>query len=297
MDEHRLRRSAIALYDRFTHEHRDRRAFMADLTRLAGGAAAAEALLATIAADPAAATIVPADDPRIRPHPFTWPTSTTRKMSGYVARPASAKGLLPAVIVVHENRGLNEHIRDIARRIALEGFTAIAPDFLSANGVTPPDEDQARDLISKLDIGAAIADGVATIRLFEQPQRSTGRVGVVGFCWGGAMVDRLAVAAGAHLSAAVAYYGPAPAPSEAAKVKAPMLLHYAGLDDRVNALAKPWVAALEAAHVPVTSYTYPNVDHAFNNDTAGARYNAAAAALAWDRTIAFLKQHLAPTAA
>jgi len=292
MDDRDLRRRAIALYDRFTHETRDRRAFMADLTRLAGGTAAANALLLGIAADPAAASIVPADDPRVHTIELGWPTSATRKLKGYSARPAAARGKLPVVIVVHENRGLNEHIRDITRRVAIEGFTAVAPDFLSPMGGTPADEDKARDMIARLDLATTIADGVATIRLFEQPQRSTGNVGTVGFCWGGGLVDRLAIAAGDHLAAAVAYYGPAPPPSEAAKVKAAMLLHYAGLDDRVDAMARPWVAALKAAKVRVDSYIYPDVNHAFNNDTAADRYNEAAAKLAWDRTIAFFREYL-----
>ena len=293
MDENGLRRRAIALYDHFTHESRDRRAFMASLTRLAGGVAAAEALLATIAANPAAAAMIAADDPRIRSIELNWPTSATRKMKGYSARPATARGNLPVVIVLHENRGLNEHIRDVTRRVALEGFTAVAPDFLSAAGGTPAgDEDLARDMIARLDLRATIADGVATIRLFQQPQRSTGRVGVVGFCWGGGLADQLAVAAGDHLAAAVSYYGPPPPPAQAAKVKAPLLLHYAGLDQRINAGAGPWVAALKAARVPVTAYEYPGVDHAFNNDTAVGRYNEAAARLAWQRTVAFLKQYL-----
>jgi len=292
MDDRDLRRRAIALYDRFTHETRDRRAFMADLTRLAGGTAAANALLLGIAADPAAASIVPADDPRVHTIELGWPTSATRKLKGYSARPAAARGKLPVVIVVHENRGLNEHIRDITRRVAIEGFTAVAPDFLSPMGGTPADEDKARDMIARLDLATTIADGVATIRLFEQPQRSTGKVGTVGFCWGGGLVDRLAIAAGDHLAAAVAYYGPAPPPSEAAKVKAAMLLHYAGLDDRVDAMARPWVTALKAAKVRVDSYIYPDVNHAFNNDTAADRYNEAAAKLAWDRTIAFFREYL-----
>ena len=294
MNEDSLRRRAIALYDRFTHETHDRRAFMADLTRLAGGVAAANALLGLIAANPAAASQIAPNDPRVRTIELTWPTSVSaRKMKGYSARPAVARGKLPIVLVIHENRGLNEHIRDMTRRIALEGFTAVAPDFLTSMGGTPGNEDEARDMIARLDLKAAIADGVATIRLMQQPQRSTGRVGVVGFCWGGAMADQLAVAAGDHLAAAVSYYGPPPPPAEAAKVKAPMLLHYAGLDERVNAAAGPWVAALKAAHVAVDSYEYPGVNHAFNNDTAIGRYDAAAAALAWQRTVAFLKLHLA----
>lgn len=294
MADRSIREQAIALYDHFTHEGADRRAFMAELTRLAGGAAAAQALLAGIAANPAAAAIVPPDDRRLKAREIAWPfRHTGRRMKGYWVRPARARGPLPVVMVVHENRGLNAHIRDIARRLALEGFAALAPDFLSIAGGTPDDEDKARSMISALNLGTAVADGAGTIRWLKSRRQTTGKVGIVGFCWGGAMVNRLAAAAGDALAAGVAYYGPAPDPSEARTVKAPMMLHYAGLDERVNKTAEPWIAALKANGVAVESFTYEGVNHAFNNDTSAERYDAAAAKLAWGRTIAFLKQHLA----
>ncbi len=293
MTDDSLRRRAIALYDRFTHETHDRRAFMADLIKLAGSAAAAEALLLGIAADPAAATIVPPDDQRVRTRTSSWTTAPGRTLTGYRAVPATAKGeRLPTVLVIHENRGLNDHIRDVARRIALAGFIAVAPDFLSPAGGTPADEDKARAMIGALDLARTTDDAVATARMLAAEPRANGKVGAVGFCWGGALTNRLAVAAGASLAAAVAYYGPAPDPAEAAKVRAPLLLHYAGLDERVAQTGGPWVAALKAAHKDVTAFTYPGVNHAFNNDTAGDRYDAAAATLAWGRTIAFLKEKL-----
>lgn len=292
MTEDPTRTRAIALYDRFTHDGRDRRAFMADLAKLAGGTAAANALLATIAADPAAAAIVPADDARLTSGTVSWPAAGGRTLSGYRVLPKGASGRLPTVIVIHENRGLTEHIRDVARRVALAGFVALAPDFLSANGGTPADEDKAREAIAALDLANTIDDAVATVRWLARDKAGNGRVGAVGFCWGGALVNRLAVAAGASLAAGVAYYGPAPAPAEAARVKAAMLLHYAELDDRVNASGAPWTAALKAAGVDVEAYTYAGVNHAFNNDTAIGRYDAAAAKMAWDRTIAFLHAKL-----
>lgn len=280
-----IRAAAIALYDRFTHEGMPRRDFMTRMVALAGSVAAAEALIAGIAASPAAAVIVPTDDKRL--------TTATRMIDGlkaYVAEPRS-RSLKATILVIHENRGLNDHIRDIARRLALAGYRAVAPDLLTPLGGTPANEDEARTLIGKLDLAKATADGLALVKPLKATSRG-GKVGVVGFCWGGAYVNRLAVAAGKELSAGVAYYGPAPNPAEAVKVEAPLLLHYAGLDERVNATGKPWVAALQAAHKKVEAYTYEGVNHAFNNDTSAERYNKSAADLAWSRTLAFFKQQL-----
>ncbi|PTQ12309.1 carboxymethylenebutenolidase [Sphingomonas oleivorans] len=292
MDETELRARAIALYDRFTHVTHDRRAFMGEMAKLAGSAAAANALVASIAASPAAAAMVDPADKRLVTGNIAWPGSGGHRLSGYFARPRAVRGKLPTVIVVHENRGLNGYIQDVTRRLALAGFLALAPDFLSPAGGTPANEDQAREMIGKLDLPATVADGVATIAWLKTRPRSNGKVGVIGFCWGGALVDRLAVAAGAGLDAGVSFYGPPPPPAEAAKVKAPLLLHYAGTDERVNAGAAAWVEALKAARVPVTRHDYPGTQHAFHNDTSAARYNAEAAKLAWDRSIAFLKEHL-----
>ena len=293
MTDQSLRDKAIALYDHFTHIGLDRRAFMADLTKLAGSAAAANALLMGIAANPAAAAILPEGDKRIKARDMSWPVAAGRTMQGYWASPAKAKGKLPAVIVIHENRGLTPHIRDVTRRIALEGFHAIAPDFLSPAGGTPADEDKARTMIGALVLADAIADGVETVRWLGQDKRTTGKVGVTGFCWGGAMTNHLAVGAGDALRAAVPYYGRAPDPSQAASVRAAMLLHYAGKDDNVNPTAQPWIDALKAQGLPVEAYFYEGAVHAFNNDTSADRYNKAAADLAWGRTIAWFKARLA----
>ena len=292
-----VRQAAIALYDHFTHEGMDRRVFMTELTRLAGGTAAAGALLAGIAADPAAAAQVAADDPRLQTRTLQWELIPGRRMSGYGAAPTDAKPDLPLVVVIHENRGLNEHIRDVARRVALAGFSAVAPDFLSPVGGTPADQDQARDMIGKLDLAATVADGRALIDWLSSPAGGSRRVGAVGFCWGGGMVNRLAVASGPALKAGVSFYGPAPAPAEAAKVEAAMLIHLAEKDEHVNATALPWAAALKAAGKDVTSIVYPGVNHAFHNDTSAERYDRAAAERAWAATVDFFRRHLAAPAA
>ena len=281
-----IRDQAIALYDRFTHEGLERRTFMARMVALAGSVAAAEALIATFAADPAAAAVVPANDKRL--------TTRTQDLAGgykaYVAEPRS-RSLKPTVMVIHENRGLNEHTRDVARRLALAGNRAVAVDFLSLTGGTPANEDAARDAIGKLDLAKTVADAVAMLGELAKSSRG-GSVGAVGFCWGGGFVNRLAVAAGDKLDAGVVYYGPGPDPSEAGKVRAPLMIHHAGLDTRIAQTLWPWVAALRAAGKAVTYFNYEGVNHAFNNDTSAERYDKAAADLAWQRTLRFFKQHL-----
>ncbi|MGH6705692.1 MAG: dienelactone hydrolase family protein [Sphingomicrobium sp.] len=279
---------AIELYDRFTHEGMDRRDFFGRMTLIAGSAAAATGLIASIAAAPAAAAIVPPDHKGL-----TTRTMTFAKPAGYkayVAEPRT-RSLKPTVLVIHENRGLNDHIRDVARRFALEGFRAVAPDFLSLSGGTPANEDTARDAIGKLDLAKVTADAVMMLDELEDTSRGE-KVGAVGFCWGGAFVNRLAVAAGDDLDAGVVYYGPAPDASEAAKVQAPLLIHHAGTDQRVAQTLFPWVTALRAAGKTVTYQAYDGAHHAFNNDTSAERYNKEAADLAWGRTIRFFRRHL-----
>ena len=280
------RQQAIDLYDRFTHEDMERRDFMARMARIAGSVAAAELLIASIAASPAAAAIVAPDDKRL--------TTRTQTLTGgykaYVAEPRS-RSLKATVLVIHENRGLNDHIRDVARRVAVAGFRAVAPDMLSPAGGTPANEDAARDAIGKLDLGKSVTDAVAMVDELAKSSRG-GKVGAVGFCWGGGFVNRLAVAAGGKLAAAVPYYGPAPDPSEAPKVQAAMEFHNAGLDDRVNATSFPWIAALRGAGKTVKFFLYDGVNHAFNNDTSAERYDKPAADLAWKRTLAFFSQYL-----
>ena len=286
------RQQAVKLYDRYTHEGMDRRLFMARMTAIAGSAAAASALVATIAADPAVAAIVPATDKRLK-------TMTTKligtdglpQYTAYTAEPANG-AREGSVIVIHENRGLNDHTRDVARRLALSGFHAVAVDFLSPLGGTPTDENQARDMIGKLDLTASTAHAVAMLDQLAKRPGGNGKVGVVGFCWGGAFVNRLAVAAGNKLDAGVSYYGVAPDPSEAARVSAPLVIHLAGLDERVNKSAFPWITALRAAGKPVKYFNYDGVNHAFNNDTSAERYNKAASDLAWKRTIAVFRRYL-----
>ena len=282
-----LKQAAIELYDRFTHDGLDRRVFMARMVALAGSVAAAEALIGTIAASPAAAAVVPADDPRL--------TTRTQDLVGgykaYVAEPLT-RSLKASVLVIHENRGLNEHTRDVARRLGIAGFRGVAVDFLSPSGGTPANEDAAREAIGKLDLNKAVSDAVAILGELAKSSRG-GKVGAVGFCWGGGFVNRLAVAAGDKLAAGVSFYGPAPDPAEAAKVQAPLELHLAGLDNRVNTTGFPWVAALRVAKKTVKFFLYDDVNHAFHNDTSAERYNQAAADLAWKRTLAFFKQHLA----
>lgn len=281
-----IRQQAIALYDRFTHEGMERRTFMARMVALAGSVAAAEALIGAIAASPAAAAIVPEDDKRL--------TTRTQALVGgynaYVAEPRT-RSLKPTVIVIHENRGLNAHTRDVGRRIGLAGFRAVAVDFLSLQGGTPADEDQAREMIGKLDLGKTVSDAVAILSELAKGSRG-GEVGAVGFCWGGGFVNRLAVAAGDKLDAGVAYYGPGPDPAEAAKVEAPLMIHHAGLDNRIAQTLWPWITALRAAGKPVTYFNYEGVNHAFNNDTSAERYDKSAADLAWQRTLRFFRKHL-----
>ncbi len=285
MDD-RTRKQAIDLYDRFTHEGMERRAFMAEMVKLAGSVAAAELLVAGIAASPAAAAIVPENDPRL--------TTRTQDLTGgykaYVAEPRT-RSLKATVLVIHENRGLNDHIRDVARKVALAGFRAVAPDMLSKSGGTPADEDAARTAIGKLDLATVTMDAAAIVGELKKSSRGR-KVGAVGFCWGGGFVNWLAMNAGEKLDAAAVYYGPAPDPAEAAKVKAAMLIHDAGLDDRVNRTSFPWVEALRANHKTVKFFLYDGVNHAFNNDTSAERYNKAAADLAWKRTIAFFHKYL-----
>jgi carboxymethylenebutenolidase len=293
--EQNVRRQAIALYDHFTHEGLDRRDFMARLTRLAGSAAAASALLADVACKAETQPQVAVDDRRIRTRDMEWTPRPGRAYRGYSAEPAvtDGRGPLPLILVIHENRGLNDHIRDVTRRFALAGFSALAPDWLSPAGGTPAnDEDRARQMIGQLDMAATVADGAATIAWLGSSQSRRRKVGVVGFCWGGGLVDRLAIAAGDTLSAAVSYYGPAPDPAEAPRVRAPMLFHLAGLDNRVNGTARPFAAAITAAHGSATVIEHPNVDHAFNNDTSAARYNREAATQAWTQTLDFFRRHL-----
>ncbi|MFN3650644.1 MAG: dienelactone hydrolase family protein [Armatimonadota bacterium] len=279
----------IDLYDEYTHVPLDRRVFLERLTRLTGSAAAALALVPLLEARQASAAIVPADDARLETSRITYP-GETGEIKGYLARPKGA-GKLPAVIVIHENRGLNAHIEDVARRMALEGFLALAPDMLSPLGGTPADEDAARQMFGRLDAGQTVQNLIRAVAFLEKHPQANGRVGAVGFCWGGGMVGELAVASPA-LDAGVVYYGRQPRAEDVPKIQAPLLLHYAGLDTRINAGIPAFEEALKAANKKYTLHVYEGANHAFNNDTSEARYNKQVADQAWARTVAFFKEHL-----
>jgi carboxymethylenebutenolidase len=285
----------INLYDQFTHGGMSRRAFLDRLAELAGSTAAAAALLPLLQNDYAKAAIIAPDDARLATERLSY-DSPKGRINGYLARP-KAKGKRPFVLVIHENRGLNPHLEDIARRMALEGFAAYAVDLLSLVGGTPADEDAARELHGKLNQDDAVVALVSAVSFLKTHPESTGKVGAVGFCFGGLMINRLA-ASSRDLDAAVAYYGRQIPAAQVANIKAPLLLHYAENDDGVNAGIPAYEAALKAAHKTYTIHTYPGTQHAFNNDTGAARYNKQAADLAWSRSIAFFKQTLgAPTPA
>ncbi|MER8417260.1 dienelactone hydrolase family protein [Mesorhizobium sp. M1329] len=286
-----ITQAMIDAYDEYTHLTLDRRRFMEQLTRLAGSGAAAAAIAPLLAANSAQAAIVAEDDPRVKGEDIRYPGSGGQ-MKGYLVRPADQTGKLGTVIVVHENRGLNPHIRDVARRVALEGFVALAPDFMTPLGGTPGDENRARDLFSQLDPAQVAANAVATVAYLKGYKDGNGKVGAVGFCWGGGTVNMLAVNA-PDLAAAVAYYGMQPKAQDVPKIKAALMLHYAGLDTRTNAGIDAFKKELDAAHVEYSVYVYEGANHAFNNDTSAARYDKKAADLAWGRTIAFLKEKLA----
>lgn len=280
----------IELYDHFTHGRMNRRDFLDRAAELVGSATAAAALLPLLQSDHARAATIAPDDPRLVTETTSYDAAGT-KISGQLVR-LKNKGKRPAVILIHENRGLVPHIQDVARRIALEGFLTLAVDMLSPYGGTPSDEDKAREAfaanIKPDETASRIA---AAVPFMERHAESTGNVGAVGFCWGGGMVDRIAMLS-PDLKAGVAYYGPIPPLDNVAKIKAPLLLHYAGLDTNVNPKIPEFEAALKANGKKYTLHMYEGVNHAFNNDTAGPRYNKEAADLAWSRTIAFFKEHL-----
>lgn len=280
----------IKAYDDYTHLTLDRRAFMQKLKALTGSAAAAAAVAPLLAASSARAAMVAPDDPRLAVSEITF-DGATGPISGQLSLPASADGPLPAVLVIHENRGLNAHIRDVARRLALEGFATLAVDFLSPSGGTPEDEDRAREMIRALDGAETVANARAARAFLADHEATTGKVGAIGFCWGGGLVNTLATADPA-LGAGVAYYGRQAASDEVPSIEAPLLLHYAGLDERINAGIDDYRAALEAAGKEFEIHVYEGVNHAFNNDTSAARYDKQAAELAWSRTVAFLKEKL-----
>jgi len=278
----------IDLYDDYANGLLDRREFLKKLAVLVGSTAAAIALLPLIENKYAQAQVVPKDDPRLYVEDIKYPGETGDVLAHFAKPKGDTK--LPGVIVIHENRGLNPHTEDVARRVALEGFLAIAPDALSPLGGTPEDVNEARSLMRKLDSQATIKNYVAAVKYLKTHPLSTGKVGCTGFCWGGGVTNQVAVNS-PDLKAAVPFYGRQPAPEDVPKIKASLLLHYAGLDERINKGIPEFEAALKEASVDYKIYMYEGAGHAFFNDT-GSRYHEQAAKLAWERTIAFFKQKL-----
>ncbi len=282
-------REIIQLYDRFTHGGMDRRAFMEHLTRLAGSAGAAAAMLPLLQNDYARAETVKPDDLRLVSGDVAVPGSEAGLKGYLVAAKGEAKR--PALVMIHENRGLNPHIRDMTRRAALAGYLTLGIDALSPEGGTPADEDKARDVIGKLSPEDAAKRIAAAVRFLAGHPQSTGKVGAMGFCWGGGQVNRIACIE-PTLGAGIAYYGSQVPAERVSSIRAALMLHYAGKDDRINAGIPAYKSALEQAGKTFELHVYAGVDHAFNNDTNAARYNAPAATLAWQRSLDFLERHL-----
>jgi carboxymethylenebutenolidase len=281
----------LILFDAYVHGDIDRRGFLDRAAKFAVGGMTAGMLLDALAPNFAEAQQVAKDDKRLKTEYVEYDSPNgSGKMRGYLVRPANAAGKLPGILVVHENRGLNPHIEDIARRLGLENYMAFAPDALFPLGGYPGDEDKARELFPKLDAAKTREDFVTAAQWLLKRPDCTGKVGVVGFCWGGQMAHYLATRV-PELAAAVPFYGPAPAPSEAAKVKTPLLVHFADNDARVNNAWPPYEEALKEHKVPYEAFKYPGTQHGFNNDTT-PRYDAEAAKLAWTRTLDFFKKHL-----
>ncbi|MET0428597.1 MAG: dienelactone hydrolase family protein [Microvirga sp.] len=279
----------IDLYDDFTHGGMNRRAFIDRLAALAGSTAAATALLPILQNDYAHAQTIDEADPRIVTRMVDIPGAPGLK--GYLAEPKSG-GRLPTVIVIHENRGLNPHIKDVTRRVATDGFIALGLDYLSPMGGTPEDEAKGREMIGQLKPTDIASYGKAAVAYLKALPNGNGKVGAIGFCWGGGAVNNLAVA-DPDLAAGVAYYGGQPKAEDVARIKGAMLLHYGGLDERINAGIPAYEAALKQGGKTYEIYVYEGANHAFNNNTNAARYDKGASDLAWGRTVAFLKKNLA----
>jgi carboxymethylenebutenolidase len=289
-DTPHISQEMINLFDDYTHLSLDRRKFMDNLAKLAGSMSAATVAAAMMASNAKAQGLVPEDDARLVTEDVTYP-GAKGEMRGYLAYPAEG-GPFGAVIVVHENRGLNAHTKDVARRVALEGFVALAPDFLSDLGGTPADEEAARPMFQQLPASDVAANGVATIAWLKMHEQSNGKVGAMGFCWGGGTVNNIATVA-PDLLAAVPYYGGQPDAAAVPNIKAKVMAHYGGLDERINAGIPAFEAALKAADIDYQIFIYEGANHAFNNDTSAARYSKEASDLAWSRTIGLFREVLA----
>lgn len=280
----------LQLFDEYTHAPLPRRVFLERLTTLAGSAAAAAAILPLLDSNYAHAAVA-ADDPRLTASRVSYP-APSGTMGGYLVVPKEAAGKRGGVLVVHENRGLTPHIEDVTRRVALAGFNALGVDLLAPYGGTPADEDKGREMFAKIDASKAWQDVAPAIALLAARPDANGKVGAMGFCFGGGVVNDLAVGA-PNLAAGVVFYGRAPATAGVPRIRAALLLHYAGNDPGINAGMAGYEAALKAAGVRYEQHVYEGRQHAFHNDTSGARYDKAAAELAWARTVAFLRKQLA----
>jgi carboxymethylenebutenolidase len=283
-----MEKKILDLYGEYSNGALSRREFFKKLAKLAGGTAAALALLPLLEDHFAEAQVVAEDDPRLHVEDIEYPAEKGKMMAHY-ARPKGEEKL-PGVIVIHENRGLNPHTRDVARRVALEGFLAVAPDACSPLGGTPDDVDAARAKMRELDREATVKNFVAAVKYLKTHPQSTGKVGCMGFCWGGGMTNQVAVHS-PDLNAGVPFYGRQPTVEDVPKIKASMLCHYAGLDERINAGIAAYEEAMKKAGVEFKIHMYAGAKHAFFNDTS-TRYHEEAAKLAWKRTIAFFKEKL-----
>jgi len=283
----------LILFDAYVHGDLDRRGFLREAQRFAKAGMTAAGLLAALSPNFAAGQQVRPDDAKLKTEKVAIPSPAGHgTVNAYLARPASAGAAkLPLVLVIHENRGLNPHIEDITRRLALDGFMALAPDALTPLGGYPGDEDKARAEFAKLDQAKTREDFLASAAWLRARADGNGKLGAVGFCYGGGVVHWMATRL-PDLRAAVPFYGNSPVPEEAAKVKAPLLVHLAAVDERINAAWPAYEAALKAAGVPFEVHQYPDTQHGFHNDTT-PRYDAAAAQQAWGRTLEFLRKHLA----
>lgn len=282
---------ALKQFDLYVHGDISRRDFLSSVPKYALLGLTAEALLEALNPRFAQAQQIAGNDPRIKASYVEYPSPHGNgKIRGYLVQPAQFKGRLPTVLVIHENRGLNPHIEDIARRLALANFIAFAPDALFTLGGYPGDEDKARELFQKLDKAKNQADFLEAAKILKKLPHGNGKVGAVGFCYGGGIVNYLATKL-PDLAAGVPFYGAQPPVEDVAKIKAPLLIHYAGIDDRINAGWPAYEEALKKADVNYEAHTYPGVQHGFNNDTT-PRYDAATAKLAWDRTVEFFNTYL-----
>ncbi len=288
---HDFDQELLILFDAYVHGGLDRRGFLDKAAKYAVGGVTAAMLLEQLSPKFAEAQVVRTDDERIAPEYLAYDSPNGYgKMRGYFVRPENATGKLPGILVIHENRGLNPHIEDVARRFALENFVAFAPDALFPLGGYPGDEDKARELFPKLEQAKTREDFVAAAAFLKARPECTGKIGAVGFCYGGGMVNYLATRL-SDLAAGVPFYGSSPNVADVPKIKAPLMIQSAEVDARINASWPAFEEALKAANVPYERHLYPGTQHGFHNDTT-PRYDAAAAKLAWERTIAFFNKHV-----